>query len=230
MFIKFIKLFFFLFNLLIHIFKEIKICIIKMEALKKFNIPDVIEAGIDEAGRGPLLGRVYAVAVIWPSDLENNEIKDSKKISAKKRKVLKNWIEKNVIDYGIGYSDEKEIDELNILNATYLAMERAINNLKIKPDHLIIDGNRFKTKSQIPFDCIIKGDNTYYSIAAASILAKEYHDEYIKTLCDNNINLDSHYNLISNKGYGTKAHLQGLQKYGTSSFHRKTFVKPHHLN
>ena len=201
-----------------------------MELLKKFNKPDVIEGGIDEAGRGPLLGRVYAAVVIWPIELENHNIKDSKKISAKKRKVLKTWIEKNVKDYGIGYADENEIDDLNILEATYLAMDRAINNLKNKPEHLIIDGNRFKTKLDIPFDCVVKGDNTYYSIAAASILAKEYHDEYIENLCNSNQHLDKYYNLTSNKGYGTKAHLKGLNKHGISSFHRKTFIKSHHLN
>ena len=182
-----------------------------------------IEVGIDEAGRGPLIGRVYAAAVIWPKDLDNSEIKDSKKISAKKRKILKEWIQENVLDYGIGYAEPEEIDNLNILQATYLAMHRALNNLKLKFNSILVDGNRFKNYNQIKHQCIIKGDNKFYSIGAASILAKEYHDEYIKELCKNNLELDANYKLLSNMGYGTKDHINGIKEYGITQYHRKSF-------
>lgn len=194
-----------------------------MITLKSFLDCKKIEVGIDEAGRGPLIGRVYAAAVIWPKDLDNPEVNDSKKISAKKRKVLKNWIEENVIDFGIGYAEPEEIDNINILEATYLAMHRALNNLKTKFDSILVDGNRFKQYQDIPYQTIIKGDATFYSISAASILAKEYHDQYIRELCNANNELDSKYNLLSNMGYGTKAHINGIKEHGISDYHRKSF-------
>jgi len=197
----------------------------KKEVLKceSFLNKNDIEVGIDEAGRGPLIGRVYAAAVIWPKDLDNSEIKDSKKISAKKRKILKEWIQENVLDYGIGYAEPEEIDNLNILQATYLAMHRALNNLKLKFNSILVDGNRFKNYQGIKHQCIIKGDSKFYSIAAASILAKEYHDEYIKELCQNNLELDTNYKLLSNMGYGTKDHINGIKEYGITQYHRKSF-------
>ena len=194
-----------------------------MITLKSFLDCKKIEVGIDEAGRGPLIGRVYAAAVIWPKDLDNPEVNDSKKISAKKRKVLKNWIEENVIDFGIGYAEPEEIDNINILEATYLAMHRALNNLKTKFDSILVDGNRFKQYQDIPYQTIIKGDATFYSISAASILAKEYHDQYIRELCNANPELDIKYNLLSNMGYGTKAHINGIKEHGVSDYHRKSF-------
>lgn len=190
------------------------------------------ELGIDEAGRGPLIGRVYAGAVCWdPTKEPINIITDSKKISPKKRAKALEWIKANVKAWGVGYADPSEIDELNILNATKLAMDRAINNLKEnynldKPiKYLIIDGcyweNKFKghiVKS------IVKGDSLYYSIAAASIIAKEYHDNHIRDLCRLNNDLDNKYDLLSNNGYGTKKHLEGIINHGITEYHRKSFA------
>jgi len=184
-----------------------------------------IEVGIDEAGRGPLIGRVYAAAVIWPKDLDNPEIKDSKKISSKKRKELRQWIEENVIDFGIGYSEPEEIDQINILQATFRAMHMALNKLTVKPNSILVDGNKFKKYHNIKHQCIIKGDTKFYSISAASILAKEYHDLYIKELCLKNPELDTNYKLLSNMGYGTKDHINGIEEYGVTQFHRKSFKR-----
>jgi len=192
-------------------------------SLQAFLNKNHIEVGIDEAGRGPLIGRVYAAAVIWPQDLDNPEINDSKKISAKKRKILKEWILENVTDYGVGYAEPEEIDYLNILQATYLAMHRALDNLKTKFDSILVDGNRFKPYHDKDYTTVIKGDATYYSISAASILAKEYHDEYIRDICKKNPELDSKYKLLSNMGYGTKDHIKGIQENGITQYHRKSF-------
>ena len=186
-----------------------------------------IEVGIDEAGRGPLIGRVYAAAVIWPKSLDNPDINDSKKISAKKRKILKEWIEKNVIDYGIGYAEPEEIDEINILQATLKAMHRALDNLKTKFNSILVDGNRFNPYNNVKYTTIIKGDSKYYSISAASILAKEYHDEYIRNICQENPLLDTNYKLLSNMGYGTKDHIDGIKNNGITPFHRKSFKTCH---
>jgi len=192
-----------------------------------FNKDNIIECGIDEAGRGPLIGNVYAAAVIWPLHLEpdKNLIKDSKKLSKKKRFQAINWINKNIPNYGIGYATNQEIDNFNILEATKLAMERAINNLQIKPTHYIIDGvgweNKFNNLDNVK--SIIKGDNHYYSIAAASILAKEYHDQHIIDLCKLNPELNDKYNLESNMGYATKIHIEGIKKYDYCEYHRKSF-------
>jgi ribonuclease HII len=197
---------------------------------------DDYEIGIDEAGRGPLIGRVYAGAVIWgPNTKDNKLIIDSKKLSPKKRAEALKWIKSNVFAYGVGYAEPSEIDNINILEATRLAMDRAIinlktyitNNLKIdanKFNNLIIDGIRWENKfNNYNVKSVIKGDATYLSIAAASILAKEEHDEYIKNLCKENPELNEKYDLENNMGYGTKKHLDGLAKYGNSQFHRKTF-------
>ena len=192
-----------------------------------------MEIGLDEAGRGPLLGRVYAGAVIWPDNLECSYINDSKKLTPKKRAIALQWIETNIKYWGVGYSEAIEIDNINILNATTLAMKRAIINLKEKItdnniciDNLIIDGTGWDNKfNGIKVDSIIKGDTLYYSIAAASIIAKEHHDSYIKQLILDDITLDTKYNLSSNMGYPTKKHIMGLEKYGASIYHRKTFNK-----
>jgi ribonuclease HII len=193
------------------------------------------EIGLDEAGRGPLIGRVYAGAVIWGMNTKDNDniIIDSKKLSAKKRAKAFEWIKSNVLAWGVGWAEPNEIDSINILNATKLAMDRAIINLEESVcnesyfnslNNLIIDGvgweNKFKDYN---VKSVVKGDAKYLSIAAASIIAKEYHDEYIKQLCINNPELDEKYSLTSNMGYGTKKHIDGLNKYGNSQFHRKTF-------
>jgi len=192
------------------------------------------EIGIDEAGRGPLLGRVYAGAVIWdPKINESKYINDSKKLTKKKRLESIEWIKKNTIGWGIGYAEHYEIDNINILNATKIAMERALENLKqnfdldyTKYNNIIIDGSGWEKifkLSNCNITSIIKGDNKYYSIAAASILAKVYHDEYIKDLCEKNIELNEKYDLLNNMGYPTKKHLLGIKTYGISNYHRKTY-------
>ncbi|VVU94315.1 Ribonuclease HII [seawater metagenome] len=197
-----------------------------MSKLVKSYSDDLIEVGIDEAGRGPFFGRVYAAVVKWPQNLENDEIKDSKKISSKKRKILKSWIEENVLDFAIGYAEVDEIEKINILQASFLAMHRALDKLeKITPELILVDGNKFKKYNNIDFLCIPKGDDKFLSIAAASILAKEYHDEYILELCHKDPTLDIKYNLVANKGYGTKAHRDGLLKFGMTKYHRKSFIK-----
>jgi ribonuclease HII len=197
--------------------------------LKKFS--DDYEIGIDEAGRGPLIGRVYAGAVIWgPNTKDCNLIIDSKKLSAKKRADALKWIKSNVLAWGVGWAEPGEIDSINILNATKLAMDRAIINLKdsfklSQPlNNLIIDGIGWEKKFVgYNVKSVVKGDATYLSIAAASIIAKEYHDEYIKKLCEAQPDLNGKYDLESNMGYGTKKHLEGLKIHGNSQFHRKTF-------
>ena len=186
------------------------------------------EIGIDEAGRGPLIGRVYAGAVIWDNSKDFNLINDSKKLTPKKRAIALDWIKNNIKYWGVGYADEKEIDEINILNATKLAMDRAIDDLKKKGcetlTHLIIDGTGWEKKfKNYNVESIIKGDSLYYSIAAASIIAKEYHDMHIKELITIDPTLDEKYALSSNMGYPTVKHFAGLKKYGPSIYHRKSF-------
>lgn len=190
------------------------------------------EIGIDEAGRGPLLGRVYAGAVIWGDCNDCKLINDSKKLSPKKRAIALDWIKSNVKAWGVGYAEAQEIDNINILEATHLAMERAIQNLQDKMllcnlsqnVTLIIDGMGWEKKfNNFTVKSIIKGDSLYYSIAAASIIAKEYHDMYIKDLCLQYPDLDKKYDIMKNMGYGTKKHLLGLINYGPSDYHRKSF-------
>lgn len=184
-----------------------------------------LEIGIDEAGRGPLIGRVYVAAVIW--DGEADFINDSKKLTKKKRKDAFDWIKNNNdIIYGIGWADENEIDEINILQATKVAMKRALENLNLNLSNytLLIDGIGWeKQLPELKVKSIIKGDSKYYSIAAASILAKEYHDDYIKNLCCENPEINEKYDLLHNMGYGTKKHIAGIEKYGYTNFHRKSY-------
>ena len=190
------------------------------------NETEIIECGLDEAGRGPLIGNVYAAAVIWPLNLKPDEdlIKDSKKLSGGKRKKALEWIKKNIPYYGVGFATNQEIDNINILEATKLAMDRAINNLQCKPTHYIIDGIGWEKKfTNLKVQSIVKGDSKYYSIAAASILAKEYHDEHIMELCKLNVDLNDKYNLESNMGYATKKHIDGIKNHGYSNHHRKSF-------
>lgn len=179
----------------------------------------LIEAGCDEAGRGCLAGPVHAAAVILPRNYKNKLLNDSKQLSKKKRLILRNEIEKDAIAYGVGIVDNNEIDEINILNASFLAMHRAIDNLKQTPELLLIDGNRFKAFKEIPHECIIKGDGKFLSIAAASILAKTYRDEFMEQAHQKH----PEYDWSSNKGYPTKKHREAIKQVGITDLHRKSF-------
>lgn len=186
-----------------------------------YNYPDEIQVGIDEAGKGCMIGPVYSAAVIWDKNVDASEIKDSKKISRKKRAIIRKYIEENAVDYGVGFASNTEVDEINISNATFLAMHRALSNLKTPFNRILVDGNRFKPYQCNVHTCIIGGDNKYVNIAAASILAKEYHDDWIKE----HFSDDDKYNLMNNKGYGTKAHLEAIRQYGITDFHRLSYCK-----
>lgn len=187
--------------------------------LKPFHTPNCIEAGCDEAGRGCLAGPVYAAAVIFPLDYHNKELNDSKQLSDKKRKILREQIIKDATCWAVGIVDNHEIDKINILNASILAMHRAIEQLSTLPEHLIIDGNKFKKYKQIPYDCIVKGDGKFLSIAAASILAKTFRDDFMDELHQQ----FPMYDWLSNKGYPTQKHKLAIQEYGLTDFHRVTF-------
>lgn len=187
--------------------------------LKSFYIEGRVEAGCDEAGRGCIAGPVFAAAVILPSDFSNPALDDSKKLSAKKREELRPLIEQEALDWGVGIVDEKEIDQINILNASFLAMHRALEKLKLFPAYLLIDGNRFTPYGKIPYSCIVKGDGIYASIAAASILAKTHRDEYMETLHQEY----SQYGWNLNKGYPTRAHRKAIYEYGPTPYHRRSF-------
>ncbi len=178
-----------------------------------------IEAGCDEAGRGCLAGAVYAAAVILPKGYQNKTLNDSKQLNESQRDALRLQIESDALAWAVGIVSPKEIDEINILNASFLAMHRAIDQLKIRPESLLIDGNRFKKYKAIPHDCIIKGDGKYLSIAAASILAKTHRDEYMKKLSQDH----PQYAWQSNKGYPTKAHRAAILAHGATDYHRKSF-------
>ncbi len=187
--------------------------------LKSFYNAQLIEAGCDEAGRGCIAGPVFAAAVIFEKGYKNHLLNDSKILSHKKRLQLKTDIEKDALAYAVCVVDNNEIDKINILNASILAMHKAIEALRLKPQHLIIDGNRFKPYPYIPHQCIVKGDAKYLSIAAASILAKTYRDAYMETMALKY----PHYNWINNKGYPTKQHKQAVAVYGVTPLHRLTF-------
>jgi len=179
----------------------------------------LIVAGCDEAGRGCLAGPVVAAAVILPKDFKNKILNDSKVLSKKKRELLRLIIEKEALSWAIGIAEPKEIDKINILNASFLAMHRAINTLNTKSELLLIDGNRFNPYTNIPHKCIIKGDGKYLSIAAASVLAKTYRDDIMKKL-----DLESpEYKWKKNKGYPTKEHRKAITEYGVTIHHRKSF-------
>lgn len=178
------------------------------------------EAGCDEAGRGCLAGSVYAAAVILPPDFYNEDLNDSKQLSEKKRYALRPIIEREAIAWAVGIVTPEEIDKINILKASFLAMHRAIEQLSQKPEHLLIDGNRFTPYPNIPHTTVVKGDGKYLSIAAASILAKTYRDDYMNQLA-----LEyPEYHWKDNKGYPTKAHREAIRKYGITPYHRKTFT------
>lgn len=190
---------------------------------KKMLLPylnkSLIEAGCDEAGRGCLAGAVYAAAVILPVGFRNELLNDSKQLTERQRYALREVIEREALAWAVGVVTPEEIDRINILNASFLAMHRAIDGLKVRPQHLLIDGNRFKKYQDLPHTTVVKGDGKYLSIAAASILAKTYRDDYMNGLhkeypC---------YDWNNNKGYPTRKHRAAIRAYGTTPYHRMTF-------
>ncbi|MCQ2246290.1 MAG: ribonuclease HII [Bacteroidaceae bacterium] len=187
--------------------------------LKPFYQEELIEAGCDEAGRGCLAGAVYAAAVILPKDYQNEKLNDSKQLTEKQRYELREDIQRDAIAWAVGVVDQKEIDQINILRASILAMHRAVEQLKVQPQYLIIDGNRFTPYKKLPFSTIVKGDGKYLSIAAASILAKTYRDDYMNQLHEEFPN----YDWNKNKGYPTKKHRAAIKEFGTTPYHRRTF-------
>lgn len=178
-----------------------------------------IEAGCDEAGRGCLAGSVYAAAVIFPADYQNEELNDSKQLTDKKRHQLREIIERDALAWAVGVVTPEEIDKINILNASFLAMHRALDQLMVRPEAIIVDGNRFKQYGKIPHTCIVKGDAKYLSIAAASILAKTYRDDYMDGLAEE----FPQYDWKSNKGYPTKKHREAIRQYGVTPYHRMSY-------
>ncbi len=192
---------------------------------------ECLEAGVDEAGRGPLFGRVYTAAVILDHTFDLSRVKDSKKFTSKKKiKEASDYIKEHAVAWSVTYADEKVIDEINILKATMKSMHESILSLQKKPEHLLIDGNYFKPIVQVideklvhmPYTCVEKGDNTYTSIAAASILATVARDEYILDLCEKHPELKK-YGIDKNKGYGAKVHMEAIKKYGITEWHRKSY-------
>lgn len=179
----------------------------------------LIEAGCDEAGRGCLAGPVFAAAVILSRDFHHPVLNDSKQLTHKQRMELRPVILEKALAWAVAKVDHDEIDEINILNASFLAMHKALNKLSMKPEHLIIDGNRFKKYKKIPHACVVEGDGKYFSIAAASVLAKTYRDEYMQRL-HKKFPL---YHWNTNKGYGTAEHRNAIELYGISEYHRKSF-------
>ena len=188
------------------------------------------EAGCDEAGRGCLAGSVYAAAVIFPRDYENAELNDSKQLTDKKRHQLREIIERDAVAWAVGVVTPEEIDKINILNASFLAMHRALDQLSVRPEAIIVDGNRFKPYKRLsqsgedgggflPHTCIVKGDGKYLSIAAASILAKTYRDDYMDKLAEEY----PQYDWQSNKGYPTRKHRKAIKAYGITPYHRKSY-------
>ena len=179
-----------------------------------------IEAGCDEAGRGCLAGPVFAAAVILPETFQNELLNDSKQLTEKRRYALRPVIEQEALAWAVGIVMPEEIDRINILKASFLAMHRAVDQLKVRPQHLLIDGNRFTPYPEVPHTTIVKGDGTYMSIAAASILAKTYRDDYMNQL-DEQFPV---YHWKENKGYPTKAHREAIRQFGITPHHRKSFT------
>lgn len=188
-------------------------------SLLNFKYSDQVEAGTDEAGRGCLAGPVFAAAVILPKHFKCPMLDDSKKLSESKRKELRNIIEEKAVAYAVGICDHHEIDEINILNASFLAMHKALDQLREKPSLILVDGNKFHPYKETPHECIIKGDGKYKSIAAASILAKTYRDEYMEKIAQEH----PEYDWLSNKGYPTKKHRAAIAEIGPSPYHRQSF-------
>ncbi|MEI6021025.1 MAG: ribonuclease HII [Bacteroidota bacterium] len=187
--------------------------------LKAYFNKQKIEAGCDEAGRGCLAGPVYAAAVILPKNYKNKWLNDSKKLKDSDRYALRPEIEEIALSWAYGVVDEKEIDDINILNASFLAMHRAIDQLQLEPEHLLIDGNRFKAYTNIPHTCIVKGDAKFMAIAAASILAKTYRDDFMKHMAKQ----FPVYAWEQNMGYPTKKHREAIRQYGPCDLHRLSY-------
>ena len=178
-----------------------------------------VEAGCDEAGRGCLAGSVYAAAVILPENYQNDLLNDSKQLTEKRRYQLREIIEHDAVAWAVGIVTPEEIDKINILNASILAMHRALDQLKVRPEAIIVDGNRFKKYQDLPHTTIVKGDGKFLSIAAASILAKTYRDDYMNELAKEY----PQYDWLSNKGYPTKKHREAIRQYGITPYHRKSY-------
>lgn len=179
----------------------------------------LVEAGCDEAGRGCLAGSVYAGAVIFPPDYENAWLNDSKQLTEKRRNELREIIKRDAVAWAVGVVTPEEIDRINILNASILAMHRALDQLSVRPEAVIVDGNRFKPYRDLPYTTIVKGDGKYLSIAAASILAKTYRDDYMASLAAEY----SQYDWQSNKGYPTRKHRDAIRQYGITPYHRRSY-------
>lgn len=189
--------------------------------LKSYLHTDLVECGVDEVGRGSLAGPVFAAAVILPKDFTSEQIKDSKKLTEKGRQRALKEIEENAIAISVEMVDVESIDTYNIQNATFGAMNKAISSLSVKPEHILVDGNIFDSFEEIPYTCVIKGDNEYLSIAAASIVAKVYRDEYMNFVHEKHPS----YKWNKNKGYGSSHHIQTIKEEGITSYHRKSFLK-----
>jgi len=189
-----------------------------MHMLRSYDKSKLV-AGTDEAGRGCLAGPVTAAAIILPKNFKNKILNDSKVLSLKNRNLLRNLIHENFFDFAVTHVFMEEIDKVNILNASITAMQRSIMKLKTKPDCIIVDGNRFRPLDSIPYECIIKGDGKFLSIAAASVLAKTHRDEYMEKIHEE----FPMYNWIKNKGYPTREHRAAIEKYGITKYHRKSF-------
>ncbi|PCH53062.1 MAG: ribonuclease HII [Flavobacteriaceae bacterium] len=187
--------------------------------LKKYYLKKTIEAGTDEAGRGCLCGPVVAAAVILPANFKHPLLNDSKQLTERQRELLRSIIEENALAFGVSFISENKIDEINILQASILAMHKAIEKLSIIPEHIIVDGNKFKPYKNISHTTIVKGDAKFMSIAAASVLAKTYRDDFMRKLDEK----FPHYYWKQNKGYPTKQHRDAIKKYGVTKYHRKTF-------
>jgi ribonuclease HII len=187
--------------------------------LKHYQNTDLLVAGLDEAGRGCFAGPVTAAAVILPGDFKNSILNDSKLLNEKQRNILRHEIEEQAIAWAVASVDNKEIDEINILNASILAMHRAVDQLSQLPGLLIVDGNRFKQYEDIPYECIVKGDGIYYAIAAASVLAKTHRDQFMHTIHSE----FPYYHWDNNKGYPTRDHKDAINEYGICKYHRRSF-------
>lgn len=187
--------------------------------LKSHYYEGLVEAGCDEAGRGCLAGSIYAAAVILPPDYHNADLNDSKQLTERRRYALRDIIERDAVAWAVGIVTPEEIDRINILNASILAMHRALDQLQVRPEAVIVDGNRFKPYKSLPYTTIVKGDGKYLSIAAASILAKTYRDDYMNKLAEEY----PQYDWNGNKGYPTKAHREAIKQHGITPYHRKTF-------
>ncbi len=187
--------------------------------LESHYFDGMTEAGCDEAGRGCLAGSVYAAAVILPPDYQNPRLNDSKKLTAKTRRELREEIMSDAVAWAVGVVTPEEIDRINILNASFLAMHRALDALSVRPEAVIVDGNRFKPYRDLPYATIVKGDGKYQAIAAASILAKTFRDDYMDRLAEEYPNYGWH----SNKGYPTREHREGIRLHGITPYHRKSY-------